>query len=79
MRIEKAIKNPWVELALGLVIMSTGLIEAGDSIFADVATGDVGAHHGIALVGLAHAIKSIPAILGGIAIFAHGAERETHE
>ena len=75
-KMEKFVKHPHLEAIIGIVIMATGIIEAGDSIFEDIASGDVGAHHGMILLGFAHAIKAIPAILGGIALFVHAEERE---
>ena len=37
---------------------------------------NVGAHHGMIVLGFAHAVKAVPAILGGLAMFAHAEERE---
>ena len=75
-KLEKFVKNPHLEAIIGLVIMATGIIEAGDTIFEDIASGDVGAHHGMILLGFAHAFKALPAVLGGMAIFAHAEKRE---
>ncbi len=75
-KIENAFKNPWLEAALGIVIMATGLAEAGESLFEDVASGEVGAHHGVIILGLVHTIKAVPSILGGLIIMAHSSDRE---
>ena len=75
-KMEKFVKNPHLEAIIGLVIMATGIIEAGDTMFEDVTSGAIGAHHGMILLGFAHAIKAIPAILGGMALFAHAEEGE---
>ena len=75
-KMEKFAKNPHFEAVVGIVLLATGIIEAGDTIFEDITSGNVGAHHGIILLGFAHAFKAIPAILGGMAIFAHAEERE---
>ncbi len=75
-RIEKFCTNPHIEAIFGILIMATGFIEGWDSIFEDVTTGDLGAHHGVILMGFIHAFKSIPAILGGLALFAHAEERD---
>ena len=69
--IERFVRNPYVELIIGLIIMATGLAEAGDSIVEDISSGDVGAHHGIILLGVAHAFKAVPSILTGILLFAN--------
>ncbi len=75
-KMEKVAKNPHFEAIVGIVLLTTGIIEAGDTIFEDIASGDIGAHHGIILLGFAHAFKAIPAILGGMSLFAHAKERE---
>ena len=75
-KLEKFVNNPHLEAIIGLFIMATGIIEAGDRIFEDITSGDVGAHHGMILLGFAHAFKALPAVLGGMAIFAHAEERE---
>ncbi len=69
-RMEAFARNPYLELVVGLILMMTGLVEAGESIFEDVSGGDIGAHHGIILLGLAHAFKAVPGILVGITLFA---------
>ncbi len=72
----KITKNPHFEIIIGLVIMATGLIEAGDSIFADVTSGNVGARHGVILIGFAHAFQALPEVLGGVLVFSDGERRE---
>jgi len=75
-KLETAIKNPYVEASLGIIIMLCGIVEVGDEIFDDVATGDLGAHHGVILLGLTHAIKAVPAILAGITLVAIAEQEE---
>ena len=75
-KMEKFVKHPHLEAIIGIVIMATGIIEAGDTIFEDITSGAIGVHHGMILLGFAHAFKAIPAVLGGMAIFAHAEERE---
>ncbi len=75
-KMEKIAKNPHLEAIIGIILLATGIVEAGDTIFEDLTSGNVGAHHGLIVLGFAHAFKAIPAILGGMAIFAHAEERE---
>ena len=35
-------KSPYVELIVGVILVGTGLFEAGESLFSDIAEGDVG-------------------------------------
>jgi hypothetical protein len=72
--IENFVRNPWVELLLGIVICSTGLMEAGDDMFADITSGNLGAHHGVMLLGLAHAIKEVPVLLAGFALMSRASD-----
>ena len=77
LKTEDFFRNPFLQLVVGLVLMTTALAEAGDSIYDDLTTGDIGAHHGISLLGLVHALRSVPAIIGSLILFAE-ADKE-HE
>jgi len=68
-RMETIAKSSYVELVVGVILVATGLFEAGESLFADIAEGDVGMHHGIIVLGLAHAIKALPGAIAGMALF----------
>ena len=76
LKVEKFAKNPHLEAIVGIIIMATGFNEAGEVIFEDITSGDIGAHHGMILLGFAQVMKSIPAVLGGLAIFTHAKGRE---
>jgi len=77
-RVEGVAKSPHLELIVGLILMATGLIEAGEGLFGDLASGNVGVHHGIIVLGFAHAFKAIPSILAGLTLFVDAEEREGH-
>lgn len=77
-QMEGVAKSPHLELIVGLVLMATGLIEAGETIFEDVTSGDVGVHHGMIVLGFAHAFKAIPSILTGLMLFVDAEKRERH-
>jgi hypothetical protein len=36
-RMEEIAKSPYVELILGVILVGTGLFEAGESLFSDIA------------------------------------------
>ena len=72
--IENFVRNPWVELMLGIIIFSTGFMEAGDDMLADITSGELGAHHGVMLLGLAHAIKEVPVLLAGFALISRASD-----
>ena len=67
-RMEEIAKSPYVELILGVILVGTGLFEAGESLFSDIAEEDVGLHHGIIVLGIAHAIKALPGAIMGIVL-----------
>lgn len=75
-KIERVAKSPYLELIVGLIIMATGLIEAGESLFEDVANGDIGVHHGMIVLGFAHAFKAMPSVIAGLMLFIDAEERE---
>jgi len=50
-RVEGFAKSPHLELMVVLILMATGLIEAGENLFGDLANGDIGVHHGIIVLG----------------------------
>lgn len=77
-RVEVFARSPHLELIVGLILMATGLIEAGEDLVGDLARGDVGVHHGILVLGFAHAFKAIPSILAGLTLFVDADERERH-
>jgi hypothetical protein len=61
-KLEKVVRNPYVEMTVALVLVVTGFAEAGEEIWTDVAEGEVGAHHGIIVMGIAHALKVLPCL-----------------
>ena len=74
--LERVVENPYLNAGVGLVLFLTGIIEAGDALFDDVAKLNVGAHHGVIVFGVVHMFKSLPAILIGLALVAHSADGE---
>jgi len=64
-------------LVVGVILIGTGVSEAGGSIMEDVSNGDLGAHHGVIALGFAHAMKAIPSLLAALMLFAD-ADREAH-
>ncbi len=68
-RLETAFRNPWLELFVGVVLILTGFAEAGETIFEDISGGNIGSHHGVMLLGLAHALKAVPSLLTGLMLF----------
>lgn len=68
-KMESAVRNPYIELLIGVILIYTGFLEAGGTIVEDVSNGNLGAHHGVIALGFAHAIQAVPAILTAILLF----------
>lgn len=75
---ERVAKSSHLEWIVGMILMATGLIEAGETLFEDVASGDIGVHHGMIVLGFAHAFKAIPSVLTGMMLFVDAEDRERH-
>jgi hypothetical protein len=55
---KRIVTNPWVNFAVGLILMLTGLSEAFLGM-SELSLETVGAHHGAVLFGLLHTLKSL--------------------
>lgn len=74
-KLEAFAKSPIVELVVGGVLVATGLIEAGESIFEDVTAGDLALHHGVIVLGIVHALKALPGVAAGLTLLIDGGRR----
>lgn len=63
--LRKIAENAWLNLFVGLFLCYSGLNEAWGSLWYDMTTFDFGAHHGVIVLGLVNAFKSLPDILKG--------------
>jgi hypothetical protein len=76
LKVERFAKNPHLEVIVGFILMASGFNEAGEAIFEDITSGEIGAHHGMILLGFATMVRFLPSVLLGFTIFAHAKERE---
>ena len=70
MRAHLTVKR-WVEsavlnLIVGLIMFGSGLMEAWDTLGADLASANFGGHHGIAVFGLFSVVRALPDLFGGM-------------
>ena len=56
--LKRIVTNPWVNFAVGFILMMTGLAEAFYGM-SELSLETVGAHHGAAAFGLLHTLKSL--------------------
>ncbi len=61
--LQKIVANPWLNLLVGLFLFYSGLHEAWGSLWKDITTLNFGAHHGVIVLGLVNAFKSLADIL----------------
>lgn len=57
--------HPILNVVLGILMLVTGLAEAGETLIEDFRTLNFGAHHGVMIFGLVHAFKALPALVLG--------------
>ncbi|MBF0445638.1 MAG: hypothetical protein HQL68_08600 [Magnetococcales bacterium] len=61
--------NRYLKLVVGCVLFFTGLNEAGETIWDDITSMNVGAHHGIMVFGIFQTLQSLPDIFSGVNYF----------
>ena len=64
--LKKIAEHAWLNLFVGLFLLYSGLNEAWGSLWSGLATFNFGAHHGVIVLGLVNAFKSLPDILKGV-------------
>ena len=68
-RFETMVRHPYVDFIFGLIIIVLGLMDAADTFWKDILSGNLGANHAIMLLGLAHAVKALPSALATLMLF----------
>ena len=64
--LKKFVKNPYVNIIIGIILLLSGLVEAWDTLSEDIMNGNFGAHHGVIIFGLFQILKCLPDIFEGI-------------
>lgn len=64
--LKQFVANPYVNLAVAMILFVTGLTEGWDSFQEDLAGLHVRAHHGVMVYGLFNMLKPIPDIFEGL-------------
>jgi hypothetical protein len=59
-------ESPWMKFTTGVVLLTSGLDEAIDTLFADLSALELGAHHGVMLLGFVNVFSSLPDMLDGL-------------
>lgn len=61
MKLSNFVENAYVHLVSGLILLGSASME----IVGSMESGDIGAHHGVAVFGLIQSLKAIPHIVHG--------------
>ncbi len=59
-------ESPWMKFTTGVVLLTSGLDEAIDTLFADLTSLELGAHHGVMLLGFVNVLSALPDMLEGL-------------
>ena len=58
--------SPWLKFTTGVVLLTSGLDEAIETLFADLSALEMGAHHGVIVLGFVNVLSSLPDMLDGL-------------
>ncbi len=64
--VKTVVKHPWTQLVCGLILFISGTAEICYDFFDAERSFRLGAHHGVALVGLIQMLGSLPEIVDGL-------------
>jgi len=59
-------ESPWVKFLTGTVLLTSSLDEAIDTLVADLTALELGAHHGVMLLGFVNILSALPDMLDGL-------------
>ncbi len=59
-------ESSWMKFTTGIVLLTSGLDEAIDTLFADISALELGAHHGVMVLGFVNVLSSLPDMLDGL-------------
>jgi hypothetical protein len=64
--IRSVTNSPWLKFTTGVVLLTSGLDEAMETLFADLSALEMGAHHGVMVLGFVNVLSSLPDMLDGL-------------
>ena len=59
-------ESTWLKFTTGIVLLTSGLDEAVETLFADISALELGAHHGVMVLGFVNVLSSLPDMLDGL-------------
>ncbi len=67
--LHKITENPLVNIFVGLIFATTGVLEIIDGFQSEMKSNAIGVHHGAVLFGTVHILKSLPEFFEGAKYF----------
>ena len=65
-RIKSLAESTWIKFTTGIVLLTSGLDEAMETLFSDISALELGAHHGVMVLGFVNILSSLPDMLDGL-------------
>ena len=64
--IKSLAESSWLKFTTGVVLLTSGLDEAAETLFEDISALELGAHHGVMMLGFVNVLSSLPDMLDGL-------------
>ena len=64
--IKSLAESTWIKFTTGIVLLTSGLDEAIETLFSDISALELGAHHGVMVLGFVNILSSLPDMLDGL-------------
>src|SRR5262245_3202980 len=64
--LRRFVNHPMTQFGVGLLLITSGLIEAHDTVLDDLYRLRVRVGHGVVILGLVHVLASLPGVIEGI-------------
>ena len=64
--IKSLAESTWIKFTTGIVLLTSGLDEAMETLFSDISALELGAHHGVRVLGFVNILSSLPDMLDGL-------------
>ena len=64
--IKSLAESTWIKFTTGIVLLTSGLDEAMETLFSDISALELGAHHGVMVLGFVNILSSLPDMLDGL-------------
>jgi hypothetical protein len=78
-KLDSFVKHPRTKLFVGLILVATSAYEIGSDLLDDIPGVNIGAHHGLLILGIINALSSIPDMVEGLEHAIEGTEHLNHE